>query len=110
MEVDLAEALRRQVEFYLSDANLINDTFLRKQLSSDGDSVPLSLLVTFNRLKDLLENAEKREDGERTHSTATSILKIRSFDVRFNNVHRHLPLLKLHHFRNPLPSSLMLSF
>lgn len=52
-----AAAIRRQVEFYFSDANLRRDEFLRKQLDDNEGSVALETLLTFNRLKALTTDA-----------------------------------------------------
>ena len=47
-------SVRAQVEYYFSDANLARDRFMREQIAAapgGGGWVPLSLLLTFNRLK-----------------------------------------------------------
>ena len=44
--------LRKQIEFYLSDANLYNDTFLRKMISKNSQqSVEVNTLLTFVKVK-----------------------------------------------------------
>lgn len=46
--------IRKQAEFYFSDANLRKDHFLRSQIEKDeGGFVQLALLMTFNRLRAL---------------------------------------------------------
>ena len=48
---DLA-AIKKQVEYYFSDSNFRRDKFLRAKVAEDPDGwVPLSVLLTFNRLK-----------------------------------------------------------
>jgi lupus La protein len=45
-------AIRSQVEFYFSVSNLPRDKFLQKVIAEDVDHmVPLSTLLTFNKLK-----------------------------------------------------------
>jgi hypothetical protein len=43
---------RGQIEYYLSEQNLANDTFLRSKMDA-GQTVPLALLAGFPRLKAL---------------------------------------------------------
>ncbi|RYG63695.1 hypothetical protein EON64_15390, partial [archaeon] len=48
------DAIRKQVEFYFSDSNYRKDTFLKAAAESDPDGfVAISVLLTFNRLKNL---------------------------------------------------------
>ena len=48
------DAVRKQMEFYFSDANFRKDTFLRAAAEADADGyVPISTLLTFNKLKQL---------------------------------------------------------
>ena len=46
------DAIRRQVEYYLSDDNLATDMWLRSQMGSEG-WIDLELLATFNRVRSL---------------------------------------------------------
>ncbi|RQM26352.1 hypothetical protein B5M09_002733 [Aphanomyces astaci] len=48
----LKEALKSQVEFYFSKANLINDTFLVSQMNSQL-YVPVDVIVGFSKIKQL---------------------------------------------------------
>ena len=55
-EVDakLKENIKRQIEFYFSDSNFRKDKFLKAQAQLDANGyVPISVLLTFNRLKAL---------------------------------------------------------
>lgn len=50
----MSEAIKSQIEFYFSDSNFRKDTFLRAAVESDPDGfVPISVLLTFNKLKKL---------------------------------------------------------
>eukprot|EP00158_Paraphelidium_tribonemae_P010389 Partr_v1_DN5710_c0_g1_i1_m2378 putative La ribonucleoprotein domain family, member 7 len=50
----LKEKVKKQLEFYFSDANFRRDKFLREKANSDPDGyVPITVLLTFNRLKAL---------------------------------------------------------
>lgn len=52
--VELAAAIRKQVEFYFSDANLPTDKHLLKQISKDPEGyVPLKMIANFKRVKGL---------------------------------------------------------
>lgn len=51
------EAIKKQVEFYFGDSNYRKDTFLRAAAETDADGfVPLTVLLTFNKLKQLTED------------------------------------------------------
>lgn len=45
--------MRKQVDFYFSDANLRRDSFLRGKMKDGGGFVELALLLQFNRLRAL---------------------------------------------------------
>lgn len=48
------DAIRRQLEYYFSDSNLPRDKFLRAKTEENEDGfVKLSVLLTFNRLKNI---------------------------------------------------------
>lgn len=50
---DLA-GIKKQVEFYFSDSNYRKDAFLRQSAEADSEGfVPISILLTFNKLKQL---------------------------------------------------------
>ena len=56
--MDLA-AIKKQIEFYFSDSNYRRDAFLRKTAESDPEGyVPISVLITFNKLKSLTTDSE----------------------------------------------------
>jgi len=50
-EVAFAERVRRQLDFYFSDANLRRDKFMRATVDAGEGFVELATLLTFNRLK-----------------------------------------------------------
>ena len=52
----LDEALRQQVEYYFSVANLCKDVYLRGCMDGQG-FVPLDHVCTFKRLRDLCDDA-----------------------------------------------------
>lgn len=47
------EKVRKQLDFYFSDANLRRDKFLQEKLKEGGDFVPLKTILQFNRIKAL---------------------------------------------------------
>lgn len=52
-------AIKKQIEFYFSDSNYRRDNFLRKTAESDPEGyVPISILLTFNKLKSLTTDPE----------------------------------------------------
>ncbi|XP_047127138.1 la-related protein 1B isoform X1 [Hydra vulgaris] len=48
----LKDLIRKQIEYYFSEENLIGDFFLRQQMRSDG-SIPIEMIANFNRIKKL---------------------------------------------------------
>jgi len=55
--LDIKDLIREQIEFYLSDSNLFNDQFLRQIiLESEKQEVSIELLLTFNKMKSLLNS------------------------------------------------------
>lgn len=55
---DVAARLQKQVEFYFSDVNIAKDLFLRSKVSEDPEGfVPLSVLLTFNRVSSISSDA-----------------------------------------------------
>jgi len=47
------ETVRKQVDFYFSDANLRRDSWMRQTIEEGKGFVPLSAILNFNRIKAL---------------------------------------------------------
>ncbi|KAK7200189.1 la RNA binding protein [Novymonas esmeraldas] len=61
---DLAEKIRRQVEFYFSDVNIAKDVFLKSKMAEDPEGfVALEVLLTFNRLNSLTKDPKVLADA-----------------------------------------------
>jgi len=45
-------------QYYFGDANLAKDKFMKEQIAKDDGWIPLSVLLTFNRLKAMSEDAD----------------------------------------------------
>lgn len=85
-----AEFLRRQVEFYFSDSNLLVDTFLQRQIwRTRKGYVRLGLLAKFNRVRGALD-AMKVPGGERIETLAGALesSKLLKLNVLRNQVKR----------------------
>lgn len=52
---ELKEAIKRQVEFYFSRANLVNDAYLVSQMNSQM-YVPVDVIINFSKIKQLTDN------------------------------------------------------
>ena len=50
---DLDKKIIRQIEYYLSDVNMVRDKFLKNEVTKDEGWIPLSVLTTFKRLQSL---------------------------------------------------------
>lgn len=48
----------RQIEYYLSDVNMVRDKFLKNEITKDDGWIPLSVLITFKRLQSLTTDFE----------------------------------------------------
>lgn len=55
------KALFKQLDFYFSDANLVNDKFIRHLLSVDLTGVDVKILLGFNKIKELLYDIDSVE-------------------------------------------------
>jgi len=54
--------LTRQLEFYFSDINILNDKFLRNLISSDNDKgVDINVILSFNKVKEILSGIDDQE-------------------------------------------------
>lgn len=53
----LSAEIKRQIEYYFSEDNLLKDIFLRKNMNKDG-WVPVILLMTFRKLKNLTQDRD----------------------------------------------------
>lgn len=53
------QELCHQVEFYFSDSNLYGDDFLNKVMRENDGWVPIKTLLTFTRVKSLVDQAQK---------------------------------------------------
>lgn len=77
----VSQKLRQQVEFYFSDVNIAKDVFLRSKVSEDPEGfVPLSVLMTFNRVSTLTK--EESVLAEALKSSSSLILNGESNAVR----------------------------
>ena len=51
VDPSLTEKIIKQIEYYFSDVNMINDKFMQKKIQRDSGWVSLDVLTKFNRLK-----------------------------------------------------------
>lgn len=52
--------LLRQLEFYFSDVNLLNDKFLRNLLNRDNDKgVDINIILNFNKVKEIMKGIDE---------------------------------------------------
>nr|XP_053654860.1 la-related protein 1-like isoform X2 [Cherax quadricarinatus] len=56
-ELAVKDKIKKQVEYYFSDDNLANDIFMRRKMSKDG-YIPVSLIASFNRMKQLTQDVK----------------------------------------------------
>lgn len=58
----LNERLRKQVEYYLSEENLMKDVFLRRKMDKEG-YLPITLIASFHRMRSLTTDLAKVIDA-----------------------------------------------
>jgi hypothetical protein len=56
------DILRRQLEFYMGDSNLMRDKFLQEKLK-ENPNVPFKLFYTFNKVKKIFEKMGLRDSA-----------------------------------------------
>ncbi|XP_042237498.1 la-related protein 1B-like isoform X2 [Homarus americanus] len=56
-ESAIKDKIKKQVEYYFSGDNLANDIFMRRKMSKDG-YIPVSLIASFNRMKQLTQDVK----------------------------------------------------
>jgi lupus La protein len=62
--------IQKQIEFYFSDSNFRKDTFLREAAAADAEAyVPITTLLTFNKLKALTTDPQAIVDALVTSET-----------------------------------------
>lgn len=54
-ETTLKEYIRKQVEYYFSEENLLRDFFLRRKMDCEG-FLPVSLIAGFHRIQALTQD------------------------------------------------------
>jgi len=58
LSTDLAQKIKKQLEFYFSDSNYPRDLFLRSQAAENAGYIPIAVFKTFNRIKALTDDTE----------------------------------------------------
>ena len=56
MNVNRRKAIRKQVEYYFCDRNYDSDKFLQQTLEKNEQFLPLKILMTFNKIRELTGN------------------------------------------------------
>jgi len=73
-EAKIVEAVVERLRFFFSDANIRQDTFLRKMLVSDEHTVPIDVLLRFNTIKQHTEDPELVKKAVKDESLKDRIL------------------------------------
>uniref|UniRef100_A0A2P2M9N8 Uncharacterized protein MANES_18G010500 n=2 Tax=Rhizophora mucronata TaxID=61149 RepID=A0A2P2M9N8_RHIMU len=79
-EHPLSAMLVHQIEYYFSDANLFKDEFLKSKMDELG-WVPITLIASFNRVKNMTDNIQLILDSLRT----STFLEVQDDKVRRRN-------------------------
>lgn len=83
MDPEQAQSIKKQIEFYFSDANVVRDKFLLGEIERGAGWVPIAVLNTFNRVK-----AFQRSDSE----IEGAIRGSEQLDVKDGKVKRRSPV------------------
>jgi la-related protein 1 len=78
--IPLATTLLNQIDFYFSDANLLTDEYLKKNMDAEG-WVPISLIASFRRVQMLTNNIELILNSLR----ASNVVEVQGDKVRRRN-------------------------
>jgi len=89
---DLEKKIIRQIEYYLSDVNMVRDKFLKNEVTKDEGWIPLSVLTTFKRLQSLTTDFKTIIDALK--NSVSGLLQINETE---NKIRRHP--------ERPLPNS-----
>ncbi|XP_049837777.1 la-related protein 1B isoform X1 [Schistocerca gregaria] len=76
-DITLKEYIRKQIEYYFSEENLLRDFFLRRKMDSDG-YLPINLIASFHRVQALSTDLKVVMDAIRD----SEVLEITDFKVR----------------------------
>lgn len=76
-DLTLKEYIRKQIEYYFSEENLLRDFFLRRKMDSDG-YLPINLIASFHRVQALSTDLKVVMDAIRD----SEVLEITDFKVR----------------------------
>ncbi|KAJ8772701.1 hypothetical protein K2173_027878 [Erythroxylum novogranatense] len=79
-DVNLPVMLVNQIEYYFSDANLLNDEFLKSNMDEQG-WVPITLIAGFNRVKNMTHDVQFILQSLRT----STLLEVQDDKVRRRN-------------------------
>ena len=88
-EEELQAAIKKQVEYYFSDANLASDKFLKVEMGkSEGKWIAISCIATFNRMKTLNPSLKtdviaSALDGSTVVELSEDKLKIRGVEKKY---------------------------
>lgn len=55
--------IKEQVEFYFSDSNYAKDKFLNEEANKNNNCIPISTILSFNRMKDLNATVESVKEA-----------------------------------------------
>ena len=85
--------LKKQIEFYFSDENIINDKFLKKFFNREEDpGVPITIIENFNKVKSLLSDVNdlnKRLEFIKSAIGTSNLIKL---NIKRNKILRINPL------------------
>lgn len=77
----LTEYVRKQIEYYFSEENLMKDLFLRRKMDKDG-YLPITLIASFHRVRSLTTDLSKVIEAI---ETSDELELFNSFKVRTKN-------------------------
>lgn len=84
---DLDEKIRKQVDYYFSDVNVIKDKFMKEQFKENDGWVQLSVLNKFARLNEMSKFPERIAEALKGHES-----EVIEFDEQLHRVRRKKPM------------------
>ena len=91
--IDQKKEIQKQIEFYFSDINLINDKYMRTLISMNSEGIEIKIFLKFNKIKTLLEDFENEsekskfikkalENSKKLKVVSNKIIRIEKFSIK----------------------------
>lgn len=95
-EIQQLQALARQIEYYFSQQNLANDTYLQTLRSLNDGCVPVSILANFAKVKAILTPSKAGSSSKKVPAAVLLQEEEARIHAVLQSVNEYTDLLKIH--------------